>query len=169
MLTTKKALAGWHEALDNYESIKNITVTNYHQAKNVKGKFDLVILDECHNYLPGVPKPSGMWHSVKKLTVGLPIIYTSATPHAQGYWMLFHQFALSDWSPWKRYKNYYGWHDTYGIPDLVWVQSREVEQYKKCKDDINKAQVEQYFVTCTHKELGFEHEPIEKVHELELS
>lgn len=169
VLTTKKALKGWHEALDNYESIKNITVTNYHQAKNVKIKPDLVILDECHNYLSGVPKPSGIWKDVKKLTGGLPIIYTSATPHAQGYWMLYHQFALSDWSPWKRQKTYYAWHSVYGVPDLVWVQQREVEQYKKCRDDIVKAQVHHLFVTCTRKELGFKHEPVDVVHEISLS
>lgn len=168
-LTTKKALEGWEKTLANYSSIKEITATNYHQAKKLKPIYDLVILDECHNYIASYPKPSGMWKVVRRLTKGKPIIYTSATPHAQGRQMLYHQFALCDWSPWAEYSNYYQWWNEYGIANPVIVQGIEREQYNLVDDERIRAEVQKYFITKTRKELGFSQEPEDVLHYIELS
>lgn len=169
VLTTKKALEGWQKDLANYSTVKNFTATNYHQACRLKPEYDLVILDECHNYLSSYPKASGIWQDVKKLTRGKPIIFSSATPHAQGRQQLYHQLALSTWSPWAEYKNFYAWHKEYGIETIVWVRGKAKKQYHVVEEDRIRDEVEHLFYTKTRSELDFEKEPVDKLHYIELS
>lgn len=169
VLTTKKALEGWKKDLANYSTIKQFTATNYHQAHKLKPEYDLIILDECHNYLPGYPKRSDMWHDVHKLTRGRPIIFSSATPHAQGRQQLYNQLALSTWSPWADYTNFYSWHKEYGIETVVWIRGIAKKQYHVVEEERIKEEVEHLFYTVTRSELGFEKEPVDKLHYIELS
>jgi superfamily II DNA or RNA helicase len=60
IITKKKPLTGWEETLAKFKHTKTYTLVNYHMANKVKGSFDLVILDEAHNYISGYPKRSKM-------------------------------------------------------------------------------------------------------------
>ena len=183
ILTKKKALEGWHDTLSKYTTNgTKFTVTNYHAVhKAHKGKtgkrlyklalkpsdYDLIILDEAHNYLSSYPKPGVIWKSVKKLCTGQPIIYLSATPNAQGYQLLYNQLALSDWSPFKKYPNFYRWFEYFGIPHKIRTSYGLQETYSKCKDIVWR-EAKHLFITYTRKELDFEHEPEDVVHFYEL-
>jgi hypothetical protein len=169
VVTKKKALDGWRDTLKKFKHTKQYTVTNYHQAKKVNGKdLDLVILDEAHNYIASSPKPSGLWKTIKPLTKNLPLIYISATPHAQGYQQLFHQLALSSWSPWVDYINFYKWFKDYGVPNKIWIQGQMKETYTKTKEELIRQETNHLFITATRRELGFEHEPEDKLHYITL-
>ncbi|MEE8598947.1 MAG: DEAD/DEAH box helicase family protein [Dehalococcoidales bacterium] len=168
VITKKKALEGWHETLEKFTHTKNYTVTNYHQAKKISGNYDLVILDESHNYLSGYPKPSGIWKDVAKLTAGKPLIYVSATPYAQGTQLLYHQFKLSSWSPWSTYKTYYSWFRTYGIPKTMFLYGRQVQKYDSVKTDLVLAGCQHLFLSYTRKQLGFGQEPEDRLHMIKL-
>ena len=167
---TKKgrALDGWLDTLERYSCIKVVSCTNYHQAKKIGLKPDLLILDEAHNYIAGFPKPSAIYKELKKLSSGIPIIYLSATPHAQGYHQLYHQFKLSSWSPWKAYASSYNWFNKYGIPNLVWTSSGQRETYSKVKALVYDM-VKHLFITKTRAEMGFQYEPTDQLHYIELS
>lgn len=167
VLTKKNALKGWNETLSAYPHKKYYTVTNYHQAKNMD-RHDLLILDESHNYISGFPKASAMHGAISRISKRVPIIYISATPHAQGYSMLYHQFSLSSWSPWRTYSTFYSWFNTYGIPHSQWFHGREVPVYTKTKEDLVIAGCEHLFITATRKQLGFTHEPKDKLHYINL-
>lgn len=169
VITKKKALDGWHETLAKFKHLKSYTVTNYHQVKKYGMDYDLVILDEAHNYLSAFPKSSSMWDEVKAKTKGKPIIYISATPYAQGTQGLYHQFALSDWSPFKKWSSGYSWFKTFGIPETVYLSGRQVETYKKVETDDVLMYCKHLFVKATRQELGFEHEPEDKIHYIELA
>lgn len=168
IITKKKALRGWNDTLAALPHTKKYNVTNYHQAHKF-GKHDLMILDEAHNYISGYPKQSKMHQRIQEIAKQTPLIYLSATPHAQGYQMLFHQFALSSWSPWRRYKDFYAWFRDYGIPDYSWYNGRQVPVYTKTKEALVLADVEHLFVTKTRAELGFKHEPEDQLHYFELN
>jgi hypothetical protein len=167
VLTKKNAVKGWKTTLSQYPHSKKYNVTNYHQVHKF-GKHDLLILDEAHNYIAGYPKQSNMHKQIQEIAKQTPIIYLSATPYAQGFQMLYHQFALSSWSPWRKYKDFYSWFRTYGIPDNAWFNGRQVPVYTKTKGELIKPEVEHLFITKTRKELGFEHEPEDKLHYFEL-
>jgi len=167
VVTKKKALDGWHETLDTYPHSKKYTVTNYHQVKKF-GRHDLIILDEAQNYISGYPRQPAIHKAIKNISSGVPIIYLSATPHAQGYSMLYHQLSLSTWSPWASYKSFHDWFRVYGIPSSAWFNGRQVPLFHDTKEALIKSCVDHLFITKTRRELGFAHEPKDKLHYISL-
>lgn len=169
IITKKKALPGWLELLTEYEPNKFYLATNYHQiCKLDSTDWDLIIIDEAHNYISAFPTKSKIWNSIRPITRDKPIIYLSATPHAQTPAQLYHQLALSDWSPWANCSNYKAWHRIYGIPYTKYLYQREVPMWDRVEDEMVMARVKHLFITKTRKELGFEHEPKDKLHYVPL-
>ncbi len=195
VLTKKKALGGWYETLDSYSEnprvdgvnglkhwtlcgSTDVTVTNYHgihtrengkyRLKVSPSDFDLIILDEPHAYLAAYPKLGAIWKSTRRVSKGKPIIYLGATPYAQGYQLLYNQLRLSNWSPFRGYKNFYRFFDDYGIPTPIKTDYGLQETYTKCKPSV-WAKCKHLFITYTRKELGFEHEPEDVIHYVELT
>lgn len=169
VITKKKALDGWNDTLKAYPHKSSFTVTNYHQAHKQGDDYDLIILDEAHNYISSFPKPSAMWKGLRELCAKKPIIYLSATPNAQGPQQLYHQFALSSYSPWRKYPNFYSWFKTFGKPYTLEINGIAINQYDRCDKDLVFGTVEHLFITKTRKELGFEHEPEDELHYITLS
>jgi hypothetical protein len=169
VITTKKALKGWKTTIDAYSPSIEITYTNYHQVSKVVGSFDAAILDESHKYISAFPKRKVMWKEVYKKVYGLPIIFMSATPRAQGTQLLYNQLALSKWSPWKHFKNGYRWFDEYGVSDKIHTPYGLKETYKKCDNERAWSNIRHLFITYTRKELGFPYEPDDVLHYVELS
>lgn len=171
IITKKTALDGWRDTLERcppFSNLTHINVVNYHQVKKLYALYDLIILDEAHNYVSGFPKQSAMNKEVRKLTLGKPLIYLSATPHAQGLGLLYHQFKLSTWSPFRDYKDYYTFHNYFGIEDSIWVAGVPRETYKKFKDKEVMAMCEHLFVYGTRAEMGIDQEPEDVVHYVQL-
>ncbi len=170
VVTKKKAMEGWIKTFKAFKHTKRYDVSTYHQAyKLANAHYDLVILDEAHNYISAFPKPGKMWRELRPMLVNKPIIYMSATPHAQGPQMLFNQFALSTWSPWKKHKNFYQWFRLYGFLYELKINGLNIRQYDRCNVEMILATCEHLFITKTRKELGFEHEPEDILHYIELS
>jgi hypothetical protein len=163
VVTKKRAKEGWTDTLAQFKHKKKYTVTNYHNVHKEQ-KHDLVIVDEAHSYISAFPKPGLLWKNMKKLTGQSPMIYLSATPHAQGLQQLYHQFALSSYSPWVKYPNFYSWFKTFGKPYQIEINGIKMNQYDRCDEELIKGTVEHLFISTTRKELGFEHEPTDKVH-----
>lgn len=175
ILSTKKALDGWKETLAKFPHDKVYILSNYHSSGKLVGKAQLVILDEAHNYISGYPKTSKLYRDVYSKVYGLPIIYSSATPHAEGPQLLFHQFKLSKWSPWKRFPDFYAWFKFYADrkPDgelrtTKISATQTVIDYTKIKTEEVLDTVKHLFVTYTRKQAGFEHEPEDVLHYVEL-
>jgi len=81
--------------------------------------------------------------------------------------LLFHQFKLSSWTPWP-YNTFYSWFREYGIPHTIKVHDKDVAQYTTVKDEKIIKEISHLFITKTRKELGFEHEPEDVIHYIEL-
>ena len=170
VITKKKALDGWHDTFRNFSATKQYTVVNYHQAyKYQLNNFDLIMLDESHNYISSFPKPGKIWKELKPMCKDVPLIYISATPYAQGPQMLFHQLALSSWTPWSRYKNFYEWFKVYGESYTKQIGGIKVPQYDRCNSSMVLNCTTGTFITKTREALGFEHEPEDRLHYIELS
>lgn len=182
VITKKKAIvsedkkSGWLPTLASWDCKKTYEVVSYQSAHKVTKKPDLVIMDEAHSFVSGYPKRSKTWIDIRKLCKGKPIIYLSATPKAQGNQMLFNQFALSDWSPWAEFSNYYEWFRQYAERDregnvkTVKINSMDtVVDYSAVRQDDVWNCVKHLFITKTRKELGFEKEPEDVLHYITLS
>ncbi len=168
IITKKKAYVDWNDVLKNIDKNHVYSLTTFHQVHKVASNFDIVIIDEAHNYISSYPRTGAIWDNVREKVYGKPILYLSATPHPQGYQQLFHQFALSAWSPWNAYRNFYKWFQDYGLPYTIEIQGMPRTQYDRAKVDDIVADTEHLFVTATRKELGFKHEPEDRVHYIQL-
>lgn len=169
VITKKKALVGWIDTLSKYKHNKTYECINYESLHKCTFKPDLVIIDEAHSNLGAYPKVGKTWKEVFKFTKGKPIIYLSATPSAQTYAQLYHQFKLSSWSPWIKYPSFYNWHKDYGIENIIYLGGRQIKQYNEVKSEKVMKEVEHLFISYTRTELGFEHEPNDILHYIALS
>jgi hypothetical protein len=118
-LTKKKAIDG---ILDDYiqfgyDKYFTITVTNdesMHKILN-PSMFDLVIHDEHHRF-SAIPKPGTATKMFRKMFSHLPMVFLSGTPSPETFSQMYHQFWVSDRSPWINYSNFYKWaHDYVNI------------------------------------------------------
>jgi hypothetical protein len=140
--------------LINYESVHTITET-----------FDLVIIDEAHS-LGQFPKPSERVGIIKKLCEGKPVIYLSGTPTPESYSQLFHQFFVSDCSPFKEYKTFYKWaSDGFVKIKKKMINGIPFNDYKAANKEKIDAATKHLFITFSQAEAGFN----QVVHETVLS
>lgn len=108
-LTRKKAI---DSILLDFEGIGydySLLVTNYESVHKVDDiDFDLVIYDESHS-LSAFPKPAKRVKEIKKRFSKVPCIWMTGTSAIESYSQYFHQFYVSDYSPFRLYKNFYNW------------------------------------------------------------
>ncbi|MGL4219009.1 MAG: hypothetical protein ACRCSS_00040, partial [Shewanella sp.] len=106
IVTKAKAIAGWEETIAAYKPAIQAKVISFHQAYKLIGQpAQLYIIDEAHSNLSGYPKPGKIQKEVRQLCAGKPVLFLSATPHAQGYAQLFHQLQVSSRSPFRSYSS----------------------------------------------------------------
>jgi hypothetical protein len=158
IITTKKALDGWREHFKNLPLTKEYELINYHSVHKIKKRYDFIILDEAHTNISAI-KPSTIWKRIRPLTKGKPILYLSATPFAEHLGLLYHQFKLSDWSPFKKYVTFYQWFREYGKSHKTRTPYGLVETYTKYQDEKILKEIEHLFNYKTRAEVGIEHEP----------
>lgn len=92
----------------------SVLVTNFQQAvKLTQHIFDVIIVDEANEAAGTFPIPTGKAKAIKILVGNIPLILMSGTPTAESYPQIYHQFWLSNRSPFRQYKNFYRWGDYY--------------------------------------------------------
>lgn len=172
-ITKKKPLPDlnkqWQAYSDSYSPGYSLTMVNYESLHKLTRKnFDCIILDEAHHAMATYPKPSKTWRLVKILTKEKPIIYISATPYPETLAQVYHQLALSDWSPFWEYSTFYKWHEEFGLPYLEYIGARQIKKYDKVQDERILKSIKHLFTRMTRKEIGFKHEPVDKPHYVKL-
>ena len=172
ILTKKAAIRDWEESvrLSSFNGY-NITVTNYHNAHKLDF-CDVLILDESHNYITAVPKPSKTWLNIKRISKDIPIIYLSGTPCAQGNHQLYPQLQLSSYSPFKQYRKYSDWFKFYADWDnykpIRGAGGMQITDWKCIKgNDVFNA-CKHLMVFATREGVGFKHEPEDELHYVKL-
>lgn len=173
ILTKKKALEGWLSSIDSYRDgiLKSRTlVTNYEQASKITFNLSFVILDEAHHGIGAYPRYSKTAGLAQKFAYDANyVLLLSATPHAESYAQLFHQFNVSRFSPFDHYRDFYAWFRDYGIPEFQWIGGRQIRKYNNTQVDKIKEATNPYFVRMSRVEAGFDFEPIDHIHFVELS
>jgi len=168
IVTKKKAIPGWEDTLKEWKHVKNYRVINYESIHKLNPDFyDFIILDESHHAISSVGKPSKTWKTVKRFTMGKPILYLSATPYAEHVGLIYHQLKLSDWTPLK-FINFYRFFDRYGIPHKTRTPYGLQETYSKYQTEDVLKQIEHLFNFKTRQDVGIEHEPTVNLVEVPL-
>lgn len=153
-ITKKRAIPSIENDFKLLNPNYKLTVINNESLHKVDGKFDLLISDEHHRN-GAFPKPNQTTKLIKQNYSHLPMIFLSGTPHPESYSQIFHQFWVSNYSPFKQI-NFYKWAKEY-----VDVKDRHlgyavVKDYSSAKYDLIKPIIDTYILTFTQAEAGFE-------------
>lgn len=170
-VTKKKAIKSIQKDYDLLNPDYDIEIINYESLHKFTGETDCIIIDEAHT-IGTYPKPNNKYKMLKEI-VGKNIfakqILLSGTPSPESYSQLFHQFKLSRIrSPFKAYANFYKW-----AKDFVNVEQRDfgyakVNDYSDAKKEEIMEVLEDYFISYTQSEAGFEQEVNEHILEVEM-
>ena len=118
-VTTKSAMKDILSAQLSMNISTPITVINYESLHKVQGKFDTLVLDEAHQKISKFPKPSSSRLAVDHLTTeNTRVIWMSGSPAIESSSKLYHQLSISPYHSFSKFKNFYRWHDMYGIKGL---------------------------------------------------
>ena len=155
LITKKKAITSIEKDYKNFGYTFNLTVINNESLHLVNGEYDLLISDEHHRN-GAFPKPNKVTQLIKKRYANLPMVFLSGTPHPESYSQIFHQFWISNNTPFGYYTNFYKW-----AKDFVNVKQKHlgfgiINDYSQAKIDILKPIIDKYFIRYTQKDAGFE-------------
>lgn len=152
-LTKKKAI---DSILNDYKAMGytyNLTVINNESLHKIEGNFDLLISDEHHRN-GAFPKPNKITKLIKENYSHLPMIFLSGTPHPESYSQIYHQFWISDNSPFKQ-PNFYRWADEFVTKKTMYVAYGEAFDYSNANKEKIDIYTSKYFITFTQKKAGF--------------
>ena len=154
-ITKKKAIKSIEKDYKDFGYTFNLTVINNESLHLMYGEYDLLISDEHHRN-GAFPKPNKVTQLIKQKYANLPMIFLSGTPHPESYSQIFHQFWISNNTPFGYYSNFYKWAKDFVIEKKKYLGYANVNDYSQAKMEIIKPIIEKYFIRFTQKEAGFE-------------
>ena len=142
----------------NYESI--------HKLPDVR--WDLIICDEAHS-MGAFPKPSKRAKDVATLIYKnkSKVILLSGTPTPESYSQMYHQVYGIPNSPFKSYRNFYGFARENVDVMVRRINGHDIKDYSKGTPKILDM-MSPYTISFTQEEAGFVVETTENVLEVEL-
>jgi len=153
-LTKKKAIKSILDDYSNFNFTFDITVLNDESIHKLGLDFDFVIHDEHHRF-GAFPKPNKSAKIFKQKYSNLPMVFLSGTPFPESYSQVFHQFWISNYSPFKE-NNFYKWAKNYVNVKLKYLGYANVNDYSEANYDKIKPIIDKYLVRFTQKQAGFE-------------
>ena len=166
VLTRKAAIPGWKSELAAVQPAAEYTVTNYEQVTKLEGGYDLLLLDESHN-LGKTGRPTNRVKDIRALCYNIPLVTLTGTPTIETPLGIYHQWCVTKYSPFRKFKNFYQFFREYGVPNPIWVNGRSIEPYKTAKTTLQPL-IEQYAIRVSQDDAGIEHQAQDVVHRVEL-
>lgn len=167
-LTKKKAIKSIEKDFNDFGYTFNLTVINNESLHLIDGNFDLLISDENHR-LGTYPKPNKITKLIKKRYSNLPMIFLSGTPHPESYSQIYHQFWISNHSPFKAWANFYKFAQIFVNVKQKNFGYAKVNDYSDCNYNKIKPIIDKYFITYTQKDAGFTSEVKEHILSVKMS
>lgn len=163
-LTKKKAISSIIGDYNdfNYAQYFSIEVMNDESMHKLTGDYDLVVHDESHRF-GSFPKPGVGAKTFKKMFANLPMIFLSGTMSPESYSQLYHQFWVSNASPFRKYTNFYKWANDFVKIKKKYLGSHEVNDYSDADRDKVMSVIKDYVITFTQEQAGFSSEIEEEI------
>jgi hypothetical protein len=154
-VTKKKAISSIDKDFELLSPAFNLCLTNFEQLHKIQPGFDLVIVDEAHG-LGAFPKTSNRVDELKRICANnCKIIFLSGTPSPESYSQFYHQFFITEQSPWNNYTNFYKWAKDYVTVKPLYVYNRELKDYSTANEEKIRQDIEPYFISYSQEQAGF--------------
>lgn len=145
----------------------DLHVRNFERINELPKDCDGYIVDEAHS-IGSFPKPGKRAKDLKVLIGNKRVILMSGSPNPESFSQLYHQFYISNHTPFKC-KNFYRFADDYVDVKKKWINGMQFADYSKGKEDLIKAVTRSYMVTLSQKEAGFESVVEEEILHVKMS
>lgn len=154
-ITKKKAISSIESDFEKSKLTYKLTVINYESVHKIEDTdFDFLIIDEIHN-CGAYPRPAKRTKEIKKRFGHLPVIMLTGTPAIESYSQYFHQFWISQFSPFKEYKNFYRWADVFVNKEIKRIGTHNITDYSGAKEKEIDAIIRPYTVVMVKPEDEF--------------
>ena len=154
-LTKKKAIDNIRSDYNDFSYKFYLDVINNESLHLIKDNdYDCIVMDEAHR-LGSYPKPAKMANDLKKRFADKPFIFLSGTPTPESYSQIYHQFWISNRSPFNMYGNFYKWCKTFVNVKQKYVSYGLCNDYSDANKTIIDTFIDKYMVTYTQDEAGF--------------
>jgi hypothetical protein len=169
-LTKKKAVSSILNDYRNFGYQFDLVVTNDESMHKIVYPFyyDLVIHDEHHRF-GAFPKPGLATKTYKQMFADKPMIFLSGTMTPESFSQVYHQFWVSDYSPFKHYVNFYRWADDYVFKFQRKINGFMVNDYSKGDELKIMSAIFPYVITFTQQQAGFSTEIDEEILYVDMS
>jgi hypothetical protein len=168
-LTKKKAVNSILSDYNNFGYEFDLIVTNdesMHKLENTN--YDLVIHDEHHRF-GAFPKPGLATKTYKQMFADKPMIFLSGTMTPESFTQVYHQFWVSNYSPFRHYVNFYRWADDYVFKFQRKINGFMVNDYSKGDELKIMSAIFPYVITFTQQQAGFSTEIEEEILYVDMS
>ena len=171
-LTKKKAISSIQSDYYDfgYDKHFEILITNDESMHKIVYPFyyDLVIHDEHHRF-GAFPKPGLATKTYKKMFADKPMIFLSGTMSPESFTQIYHQFWVSNYSPFRHYVNFYRWADDYVFKFQRKINGFMVNDYSKGDELKIMSAIFPYVITFTQQQAGFSTEIDEEILYVDMS
>ena len=133
-----------------------LTIINKESIHKIESdNFDVVCYDEHHTPSGSFPKPGPFTKQCKKRFGDIPSIFISGTPSPESFSQFYHQFWISNYSPWKKYVNFYKWAIDYVDLKKKRIGAFEHNDYSFGIEDKIMKSINHLMITFTQEQSGF--------------
>ena len=169
-VTKIKAFSSIQGDYDNFGYTFGLTIINKESIHKIESNdFDLIICDEAHGLFGSYPKPNTFTKIFKKRFCNVPLILVSGTMSPESYSQLYHQFWVSNASPFRKYTNFYKWANDFVKIKKKYLGSHEVNDYSDADRDKVMSVIKDYVITFTQEQAGFSSEIEEEILYVQMS
>jgi hypothetical protein len=171
-VTRKKAMTSIEKDFESVKFAFELDLINYESLHKLTSdeieEFDLIICDEAH-CLGAFPLPSERTKQLRDIVGNRLLILLSGTPTPESWSQLYHQLYISAHSPWKQYRNFYGWAKDFVTVKKRYIYNREINDYTNADRQKIESDTKHLFISFTQEEAGFEQMVEEEVIEVQMS
>ena len=168
-ITKLKAISSIEDDHKNFGFTFNLTIINYESLHKIDGDFDFLIIDESHRN-GAFAVPSNSVYLIKKNWGDLQMILLSATPSAESFSQLYHQFYVSSFSPFKQWTNFYNWANAgFVTKKIKYVYNRQLNDYSDADKTKIDSLTKHLFISYSQAEAGFTEQVTEEILYVEMN
>tara|TARA_R110001592_G_scaffold63087_1_gene193187 strand:+ start:16 stop:1245 length:1230 start_codon:yes stop_codon:yes gene_type:complete len=167
-ITKKKAISSIKHDYKLLNPSYSINITNYEAVHKVTANdYDLIIVDESHS-LGAFPKASVRTKRIKEIIGSKYCILLSGTPTPESWSQIFHQFWISEYSPFA-HNSFYAWAKSYvNVTQKFVAHGNKANDYSGANENLIRQKLSKHILSFSQKQAGFTSKVNEHILEVEM-